>query len=254
MNNNIVTYNDILKFCNDFGNKLSKMLNLLVDKPEKLIVAYDLIKRIGSNIHIVSSIKNDKFSMHSQNLLLRSVVSDLIQGLYLLSCNDELFVKGIKTVDRVHVQFFKESLELRTELYKKMRPEEIIGDLQPFMDKYYDVVSPYLNSSKGEPWNIVSLKEIRDDNMKCGIKEMCDALKSNADENLHQYYYLYHYYRLLSQSEHYTLLGRNYSSSENENLKIEVRVVIYAAIEQMDLLLEEDFKRAINESDVNPIA
>ena len=252
MDNDIITYNDVLNLCNDFGKRLSKMLNLSKNKPKKLVVAYDLIKRIGSNIHIVSSIRNDKFSIPSQNLLLRSVISDLIEGLYLLSCNDDLFNKGIRTLDLEHVKFFKQALELRTELYKKTHPEEIIDDLQSFMNQYYDAVSPYLNSSKGEPWNIVSLKEIRDDKMKCGISEMANALKESNREDLNQYYYLYHYYKWLSQSEHYTLLGRSYSNSEDENLKTEVRIIIYTAINQMASLLEEDIRRAINEGGVNP--
>lgn len=240
MNNDIIGYSDILDLCNKFEGRLLKKLDIFENKPVRLTVAYDLIKRIGNNIRVVSLIRNEEFSIPSQQLLLRSVISDLIEGVYLLSCNDELFTKGVKTLDREHVRFFKESLGLRTELYKKMHPEEIIDSLQPAMDKYYDYVSSYLNSNKGEPWKIVSLKEIRDDKMQCKISEMCDALKNNTNEILHQYYYLYHYYRLLSQSEHYTLLGRSYSSTRAEDLKKEVRGIIYVTIEQMEFLLEDE--------------
>lgn len=253
MGNIEISYNDILSLCNGFGKHLLKIINLKEDEPTKSLVAYDLIKRIGSNIHIASSIRDDKYSMLSRNLLLRSAISDLIEGLYLLSCDDDFFIKGIKTLDIEHVKFFKEALELRSELYEKMYPEKVVPSLQSSQDRYYHIVSPYLKTNKGEPWGIIQLKDIRSDKMLCKIKCMSQALKCSTNDDLNQFYFLYHYYRWLSQSEHYTHLGRNYSKFENNRIIKEVKIIIYSAINKMKLLLEEEIRNAKSNSNIEPV-
>jgi hypothetical protein len=232
MENIVITIKDVLSLFDDIKKELATELRQRNINKKRVIIFYDLLKRIKSNIYTISIIEDSgKNLLAPKNLLYRNVLSDLIEGLYLLSRDTEQFEKGIQSLDLAHAKFIKDALIIRTELYKKVSHKDENEKLQVFMNEYYDKVQCYLTSPKGAEWEFIRMSG------SFSIRDMSNALKNDSNESLKQFYFLYHYYRLFSQTEHYTLLGREYSFFLNENIYSEVLAIIYCGMNEMSKLI-----------------
>ena len=237
-----INYRVIIKYSNDLGFRLSGILRN-GNRNLRLKVAFDLLKKICSNVWILSNMKELRDSTTSVNLIYRSVVLDLMTTLFLLHINDQEFEYSIRKLDVDHVKYMKDVLPMRLNLGKKIFNPQENEDIkeQDLFDQYYDNFECYIKSEKGEPWRIVNLERPDGFTFNGTAKSIYEYLVDCTDnENLQALSNLYMYYKYLSQTEHYSYLGNKYpfDNEHDDNWYKELDIVIYAGLSEMDLLLK----------------
>lgn len=148
-------------------------------------VSYDILKRIKGNLEVLSVLHFDENSSVSIKLIIRSIFSDLISGLYLLSRSDEELSTALYRLDYEHFLSMKK--------WAKSHDDMITGQnlVQQLKTSYKDFID------KKEPDKLSISRMASDLNkLKGSISELSN---------------LYSEYRLLSQTEHYSHRGARFS-------------------------------------------
>lgn len=84
---------------------MGEQLSIKAEKSELTLreeVSYDILKRIKGNLEVLSILPFEEISAVSIKLILRSIFSDLISGLYLLSRGDEELNIALFRLDYEH--------------------------------------------------------------------------------------------------------------------------------------------------------
>ncbi|OKZ07107.1 MAG: hypothetical protein BHV75_16815 [Bacteroides oleiciplenus] len=239
-----VDYDGIMCYLNKIGVKLSRILQNEEKKDKRLIVTFDIMKKMRNNIYVLSLLPNEENVITSKNLIYRAVFSDLMTALFLLYISDIEFKYSIRRLDVDHVKYMKEILPLRLNLGRtlfKPKDEDDISE-QDLLDQYYDYFNEYLTSKKGEPWDIIKLKPLKKMKFVGTIKSLYESLlECHDNENLSALANLYLYYKYLSQTEHYSYLGNKYpfAGKCNDTWLKEFDLAIYAGIAEVENLLEQ---------------
>lgn len=237
----------ILSSLNEIGLSLSGILKSSKTKKTRLVVAFDIIKKIRNNIYSLSLLPTNEKTTTSKNLIYRNIFADLITLLFLVHITDEEFEYSIKCLDIKHTKYFKEVLPLRLKLAKQVTEsnEDSSPSEQEYLDRYYEYFREHLTNNKGEPWVVMKLntleKPTTEFKFSGQISEMHEILKDCSNNvNLKALSNLYIYYKYLSQTEHYSHIGRHYpfSGQKNQEWMTELNVSIYAGIVEVNNLLE----------------
>lgn len=178
------TYRSIISLIIPVGERLSKKAEKQeLSQREK--VAYDILKRIKGNLEVLSVLPFDENSAVSIKLIIRSIFSDLISGLYLLSRSDEELTEALFRLDYEHFSSMKKWAECHDHLDGSLK-------LIQHLNKTY---RDFIIGAKPQ---------------KLSISSMADELK-RMNGNIRELGDLYSEYRLLSQTEYYSLKGARFS-------------------------------------------
>ena len=138
------------------------------------------------------------------------------------------------------VSFFtnslKNALKANIEIRKNTYPDDVEAFEEQsieYQEKLYDDLKDYLSSAKGQKWKLKSKDSIDINGVKFNgqASQIYDILKSF--EEVSGYAYIYQYYKLFSQSEHFSMKGRiiNYKQYYHEEYYNKVRCFIYLGAE-----------------------
>ena len=166
------------------------------------------------------------------NLLYRSMITDLMISLLISQLNDEQLNDVLYLFDLDFAKSLKSALKANIEIRKMTYPDDAEAfeeQKKRYQEKVYDDLKECLSSAKGEDWELNAQRAIKinDISFKGKISQIYDILKS-FDE-VAGYAYIYQYYKLFSQSEHFSIKGRffNYKQSFHDGYYNKVRWIIY---------------------------
>ena len=238
----MVSFKEVIDCIDKLGLELTEVIRN-GNRNKRLLISHNLLKKISHNFSILSQINTLDHSTTSMNLIFRGVILDLMTVLFLLHITEEEFEYSIKLLDILHVRYMKEVLPLRLELGRKIFYPNDKEDIQEqdLFDQYYEYFREYLDSCKGEPWRIIRPDRPIDFVFDGRVKSLFDYLRMCDDnENVKALSNLYIYYKYLSQTEHYSLLGNKYpfENGHDGSWNDECNIVIYAGIIEMENLLQ----------------
>lgn len=247
---------DFLLRLSEVGQSLSSLLQDENNRNKRYIVGFDLLQRINANMDAVLY-GFDKLFVNQKmlykipiDLSLRTALGDTITALYLLSLSDDIFEEEISVIDRDFVKFLSTVLSIRHEYSKRFFPSDSMGSEQEYFDKYYSTYQDYLENGKGEVWQVKSLKTLRSKhnpfNKNCTLESMYQYLKNNEDSELKDFATLYMHYRVFSQTEHYSFLGRSAKNIEIMDIYKEAIVTLVYAVQKLVQYLPLIEKQARN--------
>lgn len=190
---NIITYRSIISLIIPVGEYLSqKSEKSELTQREK--VAYDILKRIKGNLEVLSVLPFDENSVVSIKLIIRSIFSDLISGLYLLSRSDEELNEALFRLDYKHFT----SMKMWAECHDRLDGSQCF--VQQLNIAYKDFI-------------------IKGKSKDLSISDMANKLKS-LDGSISELNDLYSEYRFLSQTEHYSFRGARFSYKQENDEKL----------------------------------
>ena len=157
-------------------------------------VSYDILKRIKGNLEVLSVLPFEENSAVSIKLILRSIFSDLISGLYLLSRSDEELNIALFRLDYEHFLSMKKWAKSHDNLISNLN---LVHQLNT---SYKD----FIGKEKPE---------------KLSISKMASEL-NKLNGSISELSNLYSDYRFLSQTEHYSHKGARFSYIQQYDEKL----------------------------------
>ena len=209
--NRLISFRDISKGClpllTESGRLLQEQFPHEETTPLWAIVSHDVLKRVRENIFFIT--ESDPPQTNTAiplKLCIRSIFSDLILGLYVIShANDEERIyKLVDSLDYAALDGKIKSAECEMEFYKHASET-----------KYSEFFEPKIDSLKAQIDCIrKKYAQTNPNTIKSwsSISTMAKALKDDADVTISNCYcLLYGPFRLLSQTEHYAPSNRHES-------------------------------------------
>lgn len=190
---NRLTYRSIINLIIPVGEQLC----LKAEKSALTLreeVSYDILKRIKGNLEVLSVLPFEEISAVSIKLILRSIFSDLISGLYLLSRSDEELNIALFRLDYEHFLSMKKWAKDHDNLISDLNLVQQLNTL------YKDFIG------KKEPDRL-------------SISRMAREL-NELDGSISELSNLYSEYRFLSQTEHYSHKGARFSYIQQYDEKL----------------------------------
>ena len=222
----------------DALGKVEKLYKLteskLVENDNRWIAFNELSRKIRASLNALHYIPYEEYEVlcAPANLLYRSIITDLMTLLLISQVNDEQLQDVIDIFDYDFAKSLNYSLKVNIEIRKATYPHDADAfeeQRREYQDQLYDDLKELLSSAKGEEWILKPKKKvsIKGYDFNGNVSQMYDILKSYDDVS--GFAYLYQYYRLLSQSEHFSIKGRtfNYKQSFHEEYYNKVRGFLY---------------------------
>ena len=217
-------------------------------KSTRFIALNELARKIRVSLIALHYIPYEQYEVlcAPTNLLYRSMITDCMILLLISQVEDVQLDDIIHYFDIECVKSLKCALRANIEIRKMTYPEDADAfdeQAYEYQEKLYDDVKDCLCSAKGEEWKIKSSKsamKINGIDFNGQISQIYDILKSYKEVS--GYAYIYQYYRLFSQSEHFSMKGRimNHKQYFHEEYYNKVRCIIYLGAE----LLYNKYKEA----------
>lgn len=205
----------------------------------RFVALNDLTRKIRACFNAIYLLPLDQYDVLCvpANIMYRCIVSDLMATLFIAVIDDSQFDEVMHIMDVDFAKSLKNSLDANIEIRKETYPEESddFDELSKnYQIKLYNDLKDCLNSGKGEEWKIKKVKPIFINGIAYTgqIRQMYDILKTYGNE-VRTLASVYQYYRLFSQSEHYSLKGRIF------NYKQELYKKYYNKIRGYVFLVEE---------------
>lgn len=241
----LITSKFVLKYVDFLGSVVTEKLN--IDKKSKrLLILYDFLRKIQANFLTINTVENQPIEQfnYSCKILYRTICADLMEMVFYLSLDDNELNKALDITDIKHIKSVIETINIRIELgshifdtnldeIKKEREKIVNFYKEQFGNKYFTI----------DVANELEYASIKggisgDKGFKGQLSQIATYLKNHRETS--QYYYLYHYYKYLSQSEHYSNIGRNfiYETKGDHVLIRELNVIIFATLDYARVFLE----------------
>ncbi len=170
------------------------------------------------------------------NLLYRSMITDLMTSLLISQVDDKQLEDVIYLFNFDFAKSLKNTLDANIEIRKMTYPDDTEAfeeQKKEYQEKLYDDLKDYLSSAKGEEWELKKHPPIYINGEKFDgqISQIYKILKSFKE--VAGYAYIYQYYKLFSQSEHFSIKGRiiNYKQPFHDGYYNKVRWIIYLGTE-----------------------
>ena len=217
--------------------KVQKLTELCYNdtKSNRFVALNDLTRKIRFCLNAIYLLPLNMYDVLCvpANLMYRCIISDLITSLFIAVIDDSRFDEVMHIMDIDFVKSLKNSLDANIEIRKETYPEESddFDELsQNYQIKVYDDLKDCLSSRKGEEWEIKKAKPVFINGIAYTgqIRQMYDILKT-LDYDVRALASVYQYYRLFSQSEHYSLKGRifNYNQKLYEKYYNKIHGYVY---------------------------
>ena len=233
--NKEVTIKDALSM----AEKVQKLTELCYNdtKSNRFVALNDLARKIRACFNAIYLLPLEQYDVLCvpANLMYRCIISDLMATLFIAVINDSQFDEVMHIMDVDFAKSLKNSLDANIEIRKETYPDESddFDELSKnYQIKLYDDLKDCLSSEKGEEWEVEKSKVVTINGI-CytgQIRQMYDILKTYGNE-VRALASIYQYYRLLSQSEHYSLKGRifNYKQELYEKYYNKIRGYVFLA-------------------------
>lgn len=201
---------------------------------KRFIALNELARKIRVSLNALHYIPYEEYATlcAPANLLYRSMITDLMTSLFISQVDDKQLEDIIYIFDRNFTNSLKSALETNIEIRKETYPEDVEAfdeQATEYQEKLYDDLKDCLDSAKGEDWKLKSKKHICINGEKFDgqISQIYKILRTFKEVS--GYAYAYQYYRLFSQSEHFSMMGRiiNYKQTFHEGYYNKVRAFIY---------------------------
>lgn len=184
------------------------------------IYSFDILKRIISNLKILKHIKFNDISCVSYRLVLRATIGDIIEGLFYLNTDGSIRENEMRKQDLEFIRYLENYTKDTYRFFNNRDPKSMNGiDLEKLKQNF----SQYVDPQTGKFFRVT-----RDD-PKLGMASMMDQLIQKKIVSK-EYKQLYSSYRLLSFTEHYTILGRRFSCNEEMSILLIVDSVRWLLI------------------------
>ena len=210
-------------------------------KSNRFVALKDLARKIRACFNAINLLPLDQYDVLCvpANIMYRCIVSDLMATLFIAVIDDSQFEEVMHIMDVDFAKSLKNSLDANIEIRKETYPEESDDFNELSMNyqiKLYDDLKDCLSSEKGEEWEVEKSKAVTINGIRYSgqIKQIYDILKTYGNE-VRALASVYQYYRLLSQSEHYSLKGRifNYKQELYENYYNKIQGYVYLGEEYL---------------------
>lgn len=185
-----------------------------------LVYSFDILKRIISNIKILEHIKFNDTSCVSYRVILRATIGDIIEGLFYLNSDDNIRESEMRKQDLEFLRYLENYAKDTYRFFHNLNPKSLKG-LE--VAQLQQTFSQYVNPQTGKFF------VVRREDPKLSLASMMDQL-INKKIVSKEYRQLYSSYRLLSFTEHYTILGRRYSYNEEMSIVLIVDSVRWLLI------------------------
>lgn len=201
----------------------------------RFVALNDLTRKIRACFNAIFLLPLDKYDVLyvPANLMYRCIISDLMTSLFIAVIDDSQLDEVIHVMDIDFTKSLKNSLEANIEIRKETYPDESedFDELSKnYQIKLYDDLMNCLSSEKGEEWEIKKANSVFINGIAYTgrIRQMYDILKT-LDYEVRALASVYQYYKLFSQSEHYSLKGRifNYKQELYEKYYNKIHGYIY---------------------------
>lgn len=205
---------------------------------KRFVALNELSRKIRISLNALHYIPYEEYEVlcAPANLMYRSMITDLMTSLLISQLNDKQLDDVIYYFDLDFAKSLKTALNANIEIRKLTYPDDAEAfdeQKKDYQEKLYDDLKECLSSAKGEEWEFNSQKSIKINNIefKGKVSQIYDVLKSF--EEVAGYAYIYQYYRLFSQSEHFSIKGRiiNYKQPFHDEYYNKVRWIIYLGAE-----------------------
>ena len=217
--------------------KVQKLTELCYNdtKSNRFVALNDLTRKIRACFNAIYLLPLDQYDVLCvpANLMYRCIVSDLMTTLFIAVIDDSQLDKVMHIMDVDFAKSLKNSLDANIEIRKETYPDESedFDELSKnYQIKLYDDLKDCLSSEKGEEWEIKKAKPIFINGIAYTgqIRQMYDILKT-LDYEVRVLASVYQYYKLFSQSEHYSLKGRifNYNHELYEKYYNKIHGYVY---------------------------
>lgn len=210
------------KIQSNIRNLVPPLQQILEGNPDDRIFIYsfDILKRIISNIKILKHIKFNDISCVSYRLILRATIGDIIEGLFYLNTDGSIRENELRKQDLEFLRYLENYTKDTYRFFNNRDPKSMKGvDLEKLKQNF----SQYVDPQTGQFYVVTR------DNQKLGLASMMDRLIKQKIVSK-EYKQLYSCYRLLSFTEHYTVLGRRYSYNEEMSIVLIVDSVRWLLI------------------------
>lgn len=195
-------YRTILESTTSIGFEVMRRLEL---SPEDkiLIIAHDTLKRLVGNIRVLYGMNINDDTCVAYRLILRATTADLIECLYLLAVSEEerdkeIWKRNLECVRTLKI-YFTEKKDFFEKLYPNSLSDKNLSNLYDKYPEYYDSEKNDFYPKKGENQKTNTCGMIKN----LIAKKICTSKFQQLTTN----------YRLLSLTEHYSIVGRKYSYS-----------------------------------------
>ena len=205
---------------------------------KRFIALNELVRKIRISLNALHYIPYEKYEVlcAPANLLYRSMITDLMTSLLISQVDDKQLEDIIYIFDRDFTNSLKSALKANIEIRKETYPEDVDAfdeQATEYQEKLYDELKDYLSSAKGEDWKLKKKTPIyiNGERFDGQISQIYNILRTF--EEVSGYAYAYQYYRLFSQSEHFSIKGRiiNHKQTFHEEYYNKVRALVYLGAE-----------------------
>lgn len=205
---------------------------------KRFIALNELVRKIRISLNALHYIPYEKYEVlcAPANLLYRSMITDLMTSLLISQVDDKQLEDIIYIFDRDFTNSLKSALKANIEIRKETYPEDVDAfdeQATEYQEKLYDELKDYLSSAKGEDWKLKKKTPIyiNGERFDGQISQIYKILRTF--EEVSGYAYAYQYYRLFSQSEHFSIKGRiiNHKQTFHEEYYNKVRALVYLGAE-----------------------
>lgn len=165
-------------------------------------------------------IKFNDTSCVSYRLILRATIGDIIEGLFYMNTDDSIRETEMRKQDLEFLRYLENYAKDTYRFFNNLNPKSLKGIE---VTQHKQTFSQYVDPLTGK-FFVITRKD-----PKLGLASMMDQLVKNKIVS-QEYRQLYSSYRLLSFTEHYTILGRRYSYNEEMSIVLIVDSVRWLMI------------------------
>lgn len=195
---------------------IDKLLDLIKTQcdestPNRNLAVYDLSRKMRACITALIPIQKHDILCVPTNLLYRCMITDLLTLLLITTIDEDLFEKVMHTINYCFAKSFKNALDAEIKVKRDLYPTdfvEIKKQYSDYLEQQYDYFKDYLKSVKGEEWVFHKKPTINLEGTKFdgSTDSIYRVLLNNPD--VKDLACVYKYYKLFSQSEHFSLMNR----------------------------------------------
>ena len=209
-----------------------------ITKSNRYLALYDLTLKMKSCLNAIAilSRNNDRMLCVPVNLLYRCMITDLMTALLVSIVDDETFCKVMNIMDIGYANSLKKAIYAEIKVKKSICPEkETAFDeaAQKYQMEHYEDFKDCLKSQEGEPWNVKSKEKMYINNVPFSdnIDSIYKVLLTFND--VKDIASIYKYYKLFSQSEHFSLRNRVfiYKQDFHDMYYNKVRGLVYLGVD-----------------------
>lgn len=220
---------------------IDKLLNFIKSQCDEAILnrnlaVYDLSRKMRACITALIPIQKHDILCVPTNLLYRCMITDLLTLLLITVVDEEEFEKIMHTINYCFARSFKNALNAGTKVKQDLYPNDLVEIEKQYSDYFeqqYDDFKDYLSSTKGEEWvfNKKPITYIKGEKFDGSIDSIYRVLLNYP--NVKHLASMYEYYKLFSQSEHFSLMNRAfiYKQDFHENYYNKTRGFICLGVE-----------------------